>query len=102
MKNQEKIKAIQNVIDNPSNEAVYFKLLEDIGDLKRNYGDYMTTSPIICDEELKRLPNADYELCTALLTMLLREDHFCEGSFIKRYEAGQVDMILKRMIELLK
>lgn len=102
MNNQEKIKAIQNVIDNPVNEEVYFKLLEDIGDLKRNYGDYMTTSPINYDEELKRLPTADYELCTALLTMLLREDHFCEGSFIKRYETGQVDMILKRIIELLK
>lgn len=102
MNNQEKIKAIQKVIDNPGNEEVYYKLLEDIGDLKRNYGDYMTTSPISCDEELKRLPTADYELCTALLTMLLREDHFCEGSFIKRYETGQVDMILKRIIELLK
>lgn len=102
MNNQEKIKAIKNVIDNPDNGEVYFKLLEDIGDLKRNYGDYMTTSPINCDEELKRLPTADYELCTALLTMILREDHFCEGSFIKRYKAGQVDMILKRIIELLK
>lgn len=35
MNNYEKIKAIQNVIDNPGNEEVYFKLLEDIGDLKR-------------------------------------------------------------------
>lgn len=102
MNYQKKIKAIQNVIDNPDNEEVYYKLLEDIGDIKINYGDYMTTSPINCDEELKRLPTADYELCTALLTMILREDHFCEGSFIKRYEAGQVDMILKRIIELLK
>ena len=102
MNNQEKIKAIQNVIDNPDNGEVYFKLLEDIGDLKRNYGDYMTTSPINCDEELKRLPTADYELCTALLTMILREDHFCEGTFITRYKAGQFDMILKRIIELFK
>ena len=102
MNNQEKIKAIQNVIDNPGNEEVYYKLLEDIGDLKRNYGDYTTTSPINCDEELKRLPTADYELCAALLTMILREDHFCEGSFKKRYEAGQVDIILKRIIKLLK
>lgn len=102
MNNQEKIKAIQNVIANPGNETMYYKLLEDIGDLKRNYRDYMITSPINCDEELKRLPTADYELSTALMTMILREDHFCEGSFIKRYETGQVDMILKRIIELLK
>ena len=64
--------------------------------------DYMTTAPINCDEELKRLPEADYELCTALLTMLLREDYFSNGSFMKRYEAGQVKMILDRMLELLK
>ena len=36
----------------------------------------MITEPIDCNEELKRVPGADYELCTALLTMLLREDHF--------------------------
>lgn len=102
MKNQEKIVVIQNVIKNPGSEEVYYKLLEDMGDLKRNYGDYMTTAPINCDEELKRLPDADYELCTALLTMLLREDHFCNGSFMRRYEAGQVKMILDRMLDLLK
>lgn len=32
----------------------------------------MTTSPINCDEGLKRMPIADYELCIALLTMILR------------------------------
>lgn len=102
MRNKEKIILIQNVIDNPGSEAIYYKLLEDMDDLKTNYSEYLTTEPICCDEELERLPTADYELCTALLTMVLREDHFCNGSFIRRYEAGQVKMILDRMLELLK
>jgi hypothetical protein len=65
------------------------------------YYDYMTTAPINCDAELKRLSEADYDLCAALLTMLLREDHFSNGALQKRYEAGQVDAILSRMIFLL-
>lgn len=102
MTNEEKIEAIQYIIDHPNIEEVYYKLLEDIGGLKRNYRDYMTTEPINCDKELERLSDADYELCTALLTMILREDHFSNGSLMVRYEAGQVDAILNRMIDALK
>ena len=69
--------------------------------MKYNYGDYMITEPIDCQEELKRLPEADYDLCCALLTMLLREDHFCNGSFERRYKAGEVKLILDRMLALL-
>lgn len=43
------------------------------------------------------MANADYELCTALLTAILREDHFSNGSFEHRQRASQVDEILKRM-----
>ena len=73
-----------------------------MGDLKRNYWEHTTTEPINCDIELKRLPEADYDLCAALLTMLLREDHFSNGALCERYESGQVDAILHRMITLLK
>lgn len=98
MTNQEKIQAIQVVIDHPGTERTYYGLLEDLGDLKGNYADYMTTEPINCNEELQRVANADYELCTALLTAILREDHFNNGSFKRRQRAGQVDEILKRMV----
>ncbi len=101
MTNKEKILAIQNAIDHPNTEELYYSLLENMGDLKRNYWDYMITEPINCDKELERLSEADYELCTALLTMLLREDHFSNGSLRIRYEAGQVDAVLSRMIETL-
>ena len=98
MTNQEKIQAIQAVIDHPGTERTYYGLLEDLGDLKGNYTDYMTIEPINCNEELQRVANADYELCTALLTAILREDHFSNGSFQRRQRAGQVDEILKRMV----
>lgn len=62
----------------------------------------MATEPINCNEELKRLERADYDLCSALLTMLLREDHFCNGSFDQRVESGQVECIAQRMIKLLE
>ena len=98
MTNEEKIKKIQAVIDHPGTERIYYGLLEDLGDLKGNYTDYMTTEPINCNEELQRVKNADYELCTALLTAILREDHFSNGSFDRTQRAGQVNEILKRMV----
>lgn len=102
MDNQEKL---QVLLELQSRERVhvdhYYEALEQIGNMKYHYCDYMTTEPIHCDKELKRLPEADYDLCCALLTMLLREDHFSNGSFDTRYEARQVQPILQRMIELL-
>ena len=101
MTNREKIFAIQFAIDHPNTEELYYDLLERMGDLKRNYWDYMSTEPINCDVELQRLPEADYNLCAALLTMLFREDHFSNGALRARYESGQVNAILHRMIALL-
>lgn len=102
MTNNEKTLAIQHVINHPNTEEQYYDLLEQMGDLKKDYWVYMSTEPIDCDAELKRIPAAVYNLCAALLTMLLREDHFSNGTLRKRYEAGQVDAILHRMIALLE
>lgn len=100
MRNQEKLALIQKTMEMPRPDK-YYDLLEKLGDLKGNYWDYMTTEPINCNEELKRLPSADYELCTALLTMLLREDHFCNGAFERRYAEGEVTAILEKMVATL-
>ena len=102
MTKDEKIKALQRVIGHPNRGSVYYKLFEDMGDLKFDYCNYMTTKPVDCDLELERLPLADYELCSALFIMLLREDYFSTGALKRRYEAGQVDDILVRMVEKLK
>ena len=102
MSNIEKAKMIQSVMNRPNSETVYYDLLENMGDLKTNYHDYMTTAPIDCDTELLRLSTADYDLCSALLTMLLREDHFSNGTLEFRRQAGQLDTILHRMVCLLE
>ena len=98
---QEKNERIKNILCRKSELTQYYNLLEEMGDLKYDYNDYMITAPINADEELKRLDNADYELCTVLLTMLLREERFLEGSFERRLNAGQVDAILERMLKVL-
>ena len=102
MTNTEKQNVLQNLkSDDTCSVSCYYDALENTGDMKYNYGDYMITEPIDCQEELKRLPEADYDLCCALLTMLLREDHFCNGSFERRHRVGEVKPILDRMIALL-
>lgn len=101
MTNEEKIMKFRQLLSN-INVSNSYEVLEETGDLKTNYWDYMTTEPIKCNEELKRLESADYDLCSALLTMLLREDHFCNGSFDQRVESGQVERIVRRMIKLLE
>ena len=102
MKTEEKIEMIQKTIEKKDPYiGLYAELLLSMGDMKLNYRDYMITEPINCSEELKRVFNADYDLCAALLTMVLREDHFSNGSFQRRFAAGQVLQILKRMREVL-
>ena len=79
----------------------FYETLEECGDLKFNYHNYATTHPIDCRQELLRLPTADYDTCCALLTMLLREDHFSNGSFEECQRNGQVKPIVDKMIALL-
>lgn len=103
MTTTEKIALLKPLSENPAPDLSYFyDILEECGDLKYNYYDYATTRPINCDRELQRLPSADYDTCCALLTMLLREDHFCNGSFEERQDAGQVQPIIDRMLLLLE
>lgn len=102
MTNKDKIEMLKTLdADKNYNEEYYYETLEQMGDLKTNYRDYAVTEPINCDKELERLDDGNYELCTALLTMLLREDHFSNGSFQRRCREGQVQPIINRMISLL-
>ena len=84
-----------------SRVGLYYDVLEKSGDLKTNYFDYMLTHPVDCDTELLRLQTANYDLCCALITMLLREDHFSNGSFEDRQRKGQVKPIIERMLNIL-
>lgn len=104
MTNNDKIRLLSQVPPHPCCLVDYFQdMLEEMGDIKRDYGAYMITEPINCNDELKRVPTADYDLCCALFTMLFREDHFAQyGCFDNRYNNGDVQPIINRMIELLK
>ena len=103
MKLNEKISLFQKINTEKVTDAeTFYETLEKCDALKTNYHAYMTSTPIDCDKELLRLPRADYDLCCALLTMFLREDHFCNGSFARRQRMGQVKPIVEQIIHLLE
>lgn len=103
MTRAEKIEQIQGVleVENPL-KNMFTNLLETMGDLKYNYRDYMITEPLDCYEELKRVSDADYELCTALLSMVLREKYFSSEFLDRRLAEEQVFPILIRMRDILR
>lgn len=101
MNTAEKITALREFIAKPDINLLYEKL-EQIDLIKYNYSEYMTTGPINCDEELRRVPNADCDVVAAIMTMLLREDHFSNGALEERHRKGQVIPVLERLVELLE
>ena len=103
MNNLEKIaelKSLEKITEH--NIEKYYSVLEKCDMMIYNYRDYMTTAPIDCNAELRRIETSDFETLCALLTMLLREDHFSNGSFERRIKAGQVKKIVDRIVFLLE
>lgn len=80
----------------------YYDQLETLGLIKYDYGAFLITEPINIEVELRRVPDADFDLCCALLTMLFREDHFDNGSFDYRVERGDVKLIVEHMRDLIR
>lgn len=101
MRKSEKLKKIQLLLNQKNlYEDQYERLLVATGDWKSNYTDYLITEPIDLVEELKRVPKADYELCTALLTMLVKEE-IPENASDKTFVDHKGLLILERMNEIL-
>ena len=103
MNNSEKIselKSLENITERIAEK--YYSVLEKCDMMIYNYRDYMTTAPIDCNAELRRIETSDFETLCALLTMLLREDYFSNGSFERRAMSGQVKKIVDRVIFLLE
>ena len=98
MKYDDKVLMFEQLKEDGLDADFFYETLEKCGALKKNYREYLTTSPIDCDKELLRLENADYDLCCALLTMSLREDHFDNGRFERRQRRGQVRPIVERIL----
>lgn len=102
MNNSEKIAELESLVKITERiTEKYYSVLEKCDMMIYNYRDYMTTAPIDCNAELCRIETSDFETLCALLTMLLREDYFSNGSFERRIKAGQVKKIIDRIILLL-
>ena len=98
--NKERLFVLNNLIQmHPMRKEAYYHALKALGlliiDDKRFFH-----IPIDPDEELKSLDQADMERCGALLSMLLREDHWFENAFDERLMQGWPQKIVKRMITL--
>lgn len=102
MNQEEVIKRIEYVRDNPNVEGVYYDLLRELGNVGHEYWNYMHNEEnelINIDSELLYLENGDFTFLCALLTAILREDHFCNGVIRERYKKGQITSALNRMIK---
>ena len=100
MTNNEKIKKIKAVLDSKSPRLEhYYTLFEEMDDIVYNYTEFVESN---VDKEIKRLSNADYQMCCCLMTLIFREDYIMNGRFKKRYDSGMVTSILKRMLLLLE
>jgi hypothetical protein len=60
----------------------------------------MTTRPISLDEEMNHLDNANYAFSRALLTAIMREDYFENGSLMERIKTGDLVKVMKRLKKL--
>lgn len=94
------IKAFKNRIE--YSYTHFYESLERAGFIDYNYSAYFVTAPIDMDAELKRLKIADYDLTKALITGILREDHFSNGSFDRRLENGDVFRVLRKLRKFYK
>lgn len=62
-----------------------------------DYSTHLSEGPIIIDEEIRKIKNADFIFAKAMLTAIMREDHFCNGSFEKRVANGDVYQVIRKL-----
>ena len=78
----------------------YNSVLDEINALVFNYAEWLGELDV--DEQLKKVPQADYNLACAIITMILREDYWSNGMFEKRLRAGDVRCVIEKMISELE
>lgn len=84
------------------NMTVFLQSLYNADFIDRQYHKYLSTSPIDVDAELRALNNADFNRARALLTAIIREDHFSNGAIERRIENGDLVAVLKKLRKLYK
>lgn len=93
MRKIEKIRLLEEMKRSRSKEKI-LKKMEQLGIYKKNCNDYLVTEPVDIRKELERIPEADYELCSALLSVLVRQADFL--SYL-----AEIRQTIDRMIFLL-
>lgn len=76
------------------------KILAKWPGLRNDYRDYLITEPVDYRQELERTPDADYDLCCALLTMVVRKEETPGKAFETYVYNGDVIRLLNRMIKV--
>lgn len=85
-----------------TNHDDFYAALEYEGFLCADYRDYALSTPLNVNAELKRLPNADLNVCFAFLTMLLNENFFNNTAWDKLIKDGTVSAVLDRITEIIQ
>lgn len=75
----------------------FYKTLDQAEFIDFEYGSHLTTNPINIDIELEKLRGADFSFVKALITAIIREDHFINGAFDERLEKGDVVRVLNKL-----
>lgn len=75
----------------------FYYTLEKADFIDFNYSNQLKTKPIDINYELKLLKGSDFDFVKALLTGIIRENYFCNGSFDERVENGDVIRVLKKL-----
>lgn len=67
----------------------------------KDYGRHVVwdKAGIDADETVKKIPSANEEELRAFMTMLIREDHFCDGRFKERLKEGWPQKIVERLMK---
>lgn len=94
------IKGLKN--NSLGNESDFLQSLYKADFMDGQYDKYLSTRPIDVDEELRTLKNADFKRARALLTAIMREDHFSNGAITRRIENGDLLAVLKKLQKLYK
>lgn len=103
MTNNEKIAVIRYVMTTrPEHDRFYGQVLKMVGGADCNYYNHLSSNPFDIDQEIKEIYCTDMLKCRALITVIIRRDGYGYDSLGNTVRNGNMNKILKRMIELLK
>lgn len=107
MTNEEKIKLLKDFKNNNLKDVgKCVETLSEMGDLRGDYAEILKWEEFKGPDEFdkaveKYAESDDYDVLSALLTFLTREETVDFGAFAERVEKGDVGKVVDRMITIL-